>query len=427
MSAKKKSKRARAQDEPSPRSAPPPLPPRQEATGRAWIDDPMVLAIVLAVVFAGLVALTWKSPTRGGGPLSAVPRESFLVARVDAAALRRSPIFAAVAGEGDASRMLGLSGLSELAQSCGFDPLTRVRELAVTVPEGESRGTFGIAAQVDLTESELATCSQRLIERRGGETKPKEVGHFHVLEEQKGSHPGLAFREGGLLLVAEGAWLAAMMATAEGARPAAGESEDHGKLGAALTEGPGWSQPTVLVTALLPKPLRDRLKGELEGELAAATRAPGGEDPPAAVMAAVLSVSRAGLALKAGAPGEDLEARVELGCETEQGCVVVQRLIERKRLGWSKDIGYRLVGLGPLIDSLTADAHGAALTARAKAPSDDLGRALRRVLDVSRSRRQEPGSASPSPARSPPSLSPRPDEIVGGQRARDGGAAPRDP
>jgi len=364
----------------------------------------------MAIALAVMVGLTWKQGAAGGAPLgpeAAVPKASFLVAHVDVPTLRASPVYAAVVGEEGPGKSLGLD---ELSRGCGFDPLTRVDDLVVAVPEGESRGTFGVAAQVRITESELATCAERIALTRGTKTSPKVVGAFHVLEGEAGARgqPGLAFREGGLLVVAEGSWLGAMLAAAEGTAPRALQGDVHGELVKTLTAEPSLAHPTVLATALLPAALRDRLKNELSQELAGVN---GGtsEDAPEAIMSAVLSVSAAGLAVSSRA-GEDLSAMAVLRCETEANARVLARLVERKRFGWSKDIGIRLIGLGAVVDSLTAEPKGRELYVRLHAPPDDLARGITRALEYGRKqepkRLQEPAPGKPQ----------APDEIVPAKR-----------
>ncbi len=397
------------------RELPRPLPQPVFPSENAWFDNPLTLAILLAVGLGVLIGLTWSHGQKAaepGGPLTAVPKESFLVARVDVPTLRASPLYAAVLGDDVASKSLGLG---ELARGCRFDPLGRVEDLVVAIPEGEAKGTFGVAAHVRLSESELATCAERLTAARGTKTTPKTVGSFHVLEAslaaggERGA-PGLAFREGGLLVVAEGTWLASMLAAAEGTHARALEKDVHGDLVKALLADPALAHPTIVATAVLPTSLRERLKTELSQELATATAGATSEDSPEAIMGAVLSVAGAGLAISAR-PGEELSARIELLSENEGAPKVLARLVERKRFGWAKDIAIRLVGLGSAVDSITASPHGPGLSVTVHAPIEDLSRGVARVLEYGKKQ-----TAPPEPA--PKSDAPKraPDEIVPSKR-----------
>ena len=397
---------------PLPAPLPQPVFPKESSP----IDNPGTMAVVLAIVLAVLIGLTWKQgggPRDAGGPLGAVPKESFLVARVDVPTLRASPLYAAVVGEEGPSKALGLD---EITRGCGFDPIGRVDELVLAIPEGEAKGTFGVAAKVRIDESELATCAERLTAARGAKTTPKTVGSFHVLEQEKGAGaaPGLAFREGGLLVVAEGTWLSSMLAAAEGTHPRALEADLHAELVKTLEGDAQIVRPTVMATAVLPTSLRERLKVELSHELSAAPTGATSEDTPEAIMSAVLSVSAAGLAISAH-PGEEIVARAELVCETETAAKVLGRLVERKRFGWSKDIGLRLVGLGSAVDSITVEPHGPGLTVKLHAPTEDLSRGIARVLEY--------GKKKVSPPESTPPRRPVPDEIVPSKK--DAGASPR--
>lgn len=389
----------------------PPLPAPAEQTppprDLAFIDNPIAIALVMCLALAVMIGLTWKGQGGArGGPLTAVPKGSFLVARVDVPALRASPLFSALLGGPDAAQQLGLE---ELARGCGFDPLSRVKELVVALPEGESRGTFGVAAQVTVSESELGTCAERIAEARGGQTAPKTLGSFHVLEAQKGSHPGLAFREGGLLLVAEGAWLASMIEAADGPAQAAAGGELHAQLAGAITSAPRLESPALLVTAVLPRALRERLRSELDQELA---QAAGGDAPdtPQAIMTAVLSVGGAGLGVALGGDGQ-VTARAELSCEDAAAVGVLSRLLERKRFALSKELWVRFIGLGAAVDSVTIEPHGAALAVGLRASADDLGRGVARLLEVGQKRLKAATPAAGSSA-APSPTGRAPDEVV---------------
>ena len=61
----------------------------------------------------------------------------------------------------------------------------------------------------------------------------------------------------------------------------------------------------------------------------------------------------------------------------------------------AREIGVRLLGLGPLLDSLHVGASGTTLSAIASAPTDDLARAVERVLDL-RGIAAPPASGAPA-------------------------------
>jgi len=393
---------------PLPKPLPKALPQPSYPEDASVIDNPLALAVLFAAAFGVIVVLTWKLGARGAvdeGPESALPKESFLVAKIDVPELRASPLYTAVVGqEGTA----GTLGLDELSRGCGFDPLARVDDMWVTLPEGEQRGTFGLAAHVRVTESELATCAERIASARSQKTAPKVVGSFHVLEASGSGAfaPGIGFREGGLLVVAAGSWLTAMLEAAEGKHPRALVGDAHGEMLASLRAENGMTKPTAIASVVLPSSVRERLRAEMAREVSGAS----GEDSAESVMAAVLSVGVAGVALVARA-GEELAVRAELRADTPEHASVLTRLVERKRFALSKEIGLRLFGFGPILDSLTVTAEGPRVRIGAHAPIDDLSRGIARALDYGRRKSaQEPEK--------PPALR-APDEVVPSKR--DGG------
>jgi hypothetical protein len=271
-----------------------------------------------------------------------------------------------------------------LAEACGFDPLSRVSELALAVPEEGDKGELGVAAHVDLSTDELSRCADALADRRGGKVETLVVGHFTVVEDKHASEgsapPRIGYGTGGLLVAGRGAWFDAMLAAANRARPSVQDAPGHAGLRSLLLARMG-RPPTVLVTALLPRSVRDRIKSEMGAEV-------GGSQ---ALMAGVLGVGSVGLALRAGGPGQDVEAAAELLCDTGEACAAVEKLILKKRLEWSKELMLRVVGLGPLLDSIDVkkqDAPSPRVEIRAKMQADALAATLERVLRFAGARAQ---------------------------------------
>jgi hypothetical protein len=324
----------------------------------------LFLVLVALVVAAGFGIGRVRSP---GAPrvdpvLAAIPHDAWLVVTVDVAALRQSPLAAPLVKSATA-----VPGLGSLKDACGFDPLARLTELAVCSPEGGERGDFGLAFAGDLGKDELARCADKVIRARGGRPSTATQGAFTVLEDAgDATHTRVAYREGGPFLVGRGAWLDAMMASADGKD--AGPASAHVALRQALS---GDTHPTVLLTALLPAPLRQRLKSEVTDPL------------EERAYASVLAVDQAGLALTTGPEGSTTRFAAQLHCETADACSEVQGLIDKKRMALSRDFGVRLVGLGPILDSLTIHAppgDAASLSITASAPTDALRQAIERVL-----------------------------------------------
>ncbi len=350
----------------------------------------------------------------GGDPYDAVPRDSFLVATVNLAELRRSPLHDVLFGRETLGRerstdvpVLGAKalGIAKLADACGFDPLTRVEQLAVAVPEEGDKGELGMAARVSVTREELSRCTTNLAGQRGGKVETKDVGSFVVVEDSAGAleaaRPRLAYGHGGLLVVGRGAWFDAMIEAANGKKPSARDAQAHVALRSSLTSRDGWRAPTVLVSALLPRSLRERLKAEMADEVSADGHAGDGSQ---SIMSGVLGVSAVGLALRAGGSGQSVDAALELVCDTEDGCAAVEKLILKKRLDWSKELGLRMVGFGPLLDSIEVKRDGVRLRVTAGAAADALASAIDRVLRLkARSPGRDERPLLPAPSPSPPS------------------------
>lgn len=371
----------------------------------------IVAAVVVVVASAALAAffvLRGRRAAGSGQPLDAVPRDSFLVATVNVTELHHSPLYDVLVGkdtaDGKGSKNAVLDrralGIGKLADACGFDPLSRVESLAVGVPEEGDRGEIGVAARVTVNRDELTKCTENLASERGGKMETKDVGSFTVVEDVKGqetaARPRLAYGGDRLLLVGRGAWFDAMIAAADHNAPSARDAAAHATMRSSLTKRDGWGAPTVVVTALLPRSLRDRIKNEMGADVLG-SKSP---DESQNVMAGVLGVSTVGLALRAGPSGGTIDAAVELVCDTDDGCKAVEKLISKKRFEWAKELTYRMVGLGPLLDSIDVKLEDKRIRVTAGAAADALAATIDRVLRLkARSRASEEAPPSIPPTR----------------------------
>ena len=293
-------------------------------------------------------------------PLDAIPAGAFFVASVDVGTVQKSPLFVTLLGEGGATRMLGLG---DLAESCGFDPITRVSRLAVAVPEDNAKGEFGLAAKVNVTGPELEKCTKALSHGKSLETK--KVGNWIIVESATGAR--LAYG-GGLLLVGRGAWLEQMMAAADKKAPSA--KDDPGHSGVRRVMATKLPASTIVVTAVLPKTLRDKLRADMKNEVDP-------NDESSRVFAGVLGVETAGVAVDTG---DTTKIEVELVCDTADSCASVEKLVLAKKTEWLKDIRFRIVGLTPVIESLAVSKNGAHLSASANADAKQLASTMQRVM-----------------------------------------------
>lgn len=362
----------------------------------------IAIVVVLLVAALGWLVAARRNNSKTTDPFDAVPRDAFLVATVNVAELRRSPLYDVLLGKDSSS--IGTTGgsvldrralgLGKLGDACGFDPLTRVDTLALGVPEDGDKGELGVAARIAVTDGELEKCTTNLAGQRGGKVETTDIGGFTVVEDsssQEPARPRLGYGHGGLLVVGRGTWFEAMLATADGKRPGVKDAPVHAAMRAALKSHEGWGAPSVIVTALLPRTLRERIKTEMGIEVG--DKAQGDSQ---AIMAGVLGVSSLGVALKAGASGGSTEGAVELACDTEEGCVSVEKLISKKRFEWSKELTLRMVGFGSLLDSIEVKREGARIRVTAGASADGLATTIDRVLRLkARSHGREPDREPP--------------------------------
>jgi len=346
--------------------------------------------------------------------IDAIPGNAFLVLTVDVDGLRRSPLGSPIFG-GISSKLAGEKALTDL---CGFDPLARMTELAVAVPESGDKGDFGIAIKADISRDELLGCAGKVIESRKqramGAPTVRESGSYTLIEpdapdsDPTHAFPTLAYRDGGPFLIARGVWLASMIDTVEGKLPSAKVNPAHATLRDDVTVDSGKVAPTVVATAVLPKAFRERMKAELGLEAD-----PGEDTSERGVMSGVLGVSSVGLGIKAGPAGGDSDVVAVFRCEDNAGCAVVERLLAKRRLDWAGRIDLRLLGVGKLLDSMKMENQGTLLRVTARAPSDDASRWLDRLLTRPS---RHPGAGPFLPPAShpglPPGQAPTPDEVL---------------
>jgi hypothetical protein len=316
------------------------------------------------------------APSAARGVLQAVPADAWLVVTIDVAAAR--PLLQPwLESAGGLARATRAAGLGSLTAACGFDPVEHLREIMVAAPEGGERGDFGVAFSADLTKDELAGCARKAIAARGGSPTTTARGGYVVIgDENAPTQARLAYRDRGPFLVGTSPWLDAMIDAA--GSHAVGVPSRHLALRDALA--PGGASRALVVTALLPKPIREKLgTSEADGDAGAA-------------FTGVLGVAQAGAAVTALDATTTIE--VELRCDTPAACEEVKELIEKGRRSLSGNLGVRLMGFGPLVDGVSFDAAAAgALAVRTRAPTAGLAQALERLWA-----RVTPASGPSSPA-----------------------------
>jgi hypothetical protein len=353
-----------------------------------------LIALLCAAVLTATVAwLIRRSREERLHAIDAVPANAFLVVSLDVDLLRKSPLAGVVLG-GPAGSLLGGKNV---ASTCGFDPIDRMREVVVAVPVEDESGEFGVAIRADVTKDELVDCARKVLEARGvaKDVTFRQTGSFTWVEPEGAlakHYPTLAYREGGPYLIARGAWLGTMVDTAEGKLPSARRESMHLSLRKALgqssDDAPAFA---LLATVILPKEMRERIKRDMGKEIAEEP----GEASSAALMAGALGVEAAGLAISAGDDaGGEARALVELRCEDEAARAAVARIIEKNRREWSKsDSTMRFLGIGALLDNLTVEERGRDL----RVSTHEVARWLQRLLDLRSPRSPLGSSAEPAP------------------------------
>jgi hypothetical protein len=80
--------------------------------------------------------------------------------------------------------------------------------------------------------------------------------------------------------------------------------------------------------------------------------------------------------------GARIDAAFELTCDSADACAAVEKLILKKRLDLSRDLSLRMIGLGPVVDSLATSQEngGARLRVTAGAEARQLADTVERVL-----------------------------------------------
>jgi hypothetical protein len=359
---------------------------------RAPRGDVIALAALGAVAALGIAFMIARGSATGGDPLEAVPADSFMVVSIDVVSLAQSPLGEALVGEGGA-RAGTLLGVDSIAATCGFDPLPHLRSIALAIPEGEGdKGEFGVATSGTLARAALASCAKSLIAKRGGEATERQTGSFTVVSDARSpGGPEVASREGGPYLVGRGAWLGRMIDAADGRTRStrSASNETHALLRADLAAR-DLDAVSIVATAIVPRDVRQRVEHEMALEAREG-------DHPNELMEGVLGVSAAALAVHAGRAQEDTRFIAELRCDSEGACDAVSTLILHTRLGWSGNLAYRLLGLGPLIDNLTVRREGMSLFVTTHIPASDLAKVVDRALQSPAPKPPPKPSATPVP------------------------------
>ena len=200
---------------------------------------------------------TKTAPT---APLSLIPPGSAFVLTADVRKLEHAPLGVLLA-----QRLSHVGGATQLATSCGFEPLARLDQLALAVPGAtleaqEHPEDFGIVASGRFSAEEIMHCASAVIAARHGEPIRTQLGSFSSVRDRTHSGGEVAARDGGLLLVSDGSYLRALLDAAEGNAPKLERPEARDARHSALRRALG--PAPLLATWLLGEGWFERVAGD---------------------------------------------------------------------------------------------------------------------------------------------------------------------
>jgi hypothetical protein len=319
--------------------------------------------------------------------LDAVPNGALLVATADLDALRASPSGGPFLKEGRE-----IPGIGKVRDVCGFDPIDSLNQVAIAVPAAGDTGEFGLVASGGVDDDALIACATKIIEARGGRPIVTTVGSFRTVRDGSLATTGgeIAVRKNGPLLLGAGAYMRAMIDTADGHTPAIHASVGHSYLQREVGEG------SVRVTVVLTPEQRQTLADELRTGGAASS-------PATSVVAGALSINL----------GEPVAVHGLIACEEARACGELAEVLKSRRDELARDVATRLVGFGALLERLEIAAKGEQIHARCSIPAMEATALLDRLMtlrgirhpmpgDSPRRMPAPPGNSSPAPPERPP-------------------------
>ncbi|RYZ01495.1 MAG: hypothetical protein EOO73_35370 [Myxococcales bacterium] len=265
--------------------------------------------------------------------LGAVPAGPALLLTVDVAAL----------GEATAIELLRAGGgaLLGLRQTCGFEPLLGLRQVAFALPLAEAGQTpdFALIAQTTLDQEPVLRCAEAVIRKRGGNPVRSTLGDFRSVRDQKKPLGEIAIRSDGLFVLSGGQYFRDVVDAASGRFVADEAARERARKHAALRRT---LEPAQLVVTLL------------DG--------PGFPVPGVHSLGASLGV------------GKDLELRGFVGCYSAAGCGEARLVFEKVKAELTQE-----PGLASLRDT-KLQLDGAALELTGHLPREQLGPLLAQLL-----------------------------------------------
>jgi hypothetical protein len=208
-------------------------------------------------------AMSTADSSAASSPLALIPPGSAFVLSADIAQLRRAalgPILAARLG----------SSAGDLGKLCGFDPLSSLDQLALSVPSagaaaGQHDDDFGVLATGHFSATEIMRCASASISKRGGDPVSTRLGAFSSVRDRKAADGEVAARDGGPLIVSGGNYFRELLDAADGNARTLEHQDPRDARHAALrrTLGPG----TIVATWLLAEGWFERVSGDSSARL----------------------------------------------------------------------------------------------------------------------------------------------------------------
>jgi hypothetical protein len=287
----------------------------------------------------------------------AIPLDTTVVVSVDLSKLRATRFGAGLLGQ---DRQV--EGVGRLRELCGFDPLERVRELAVVVPARED-ADFALIAVGELATDPIVECASKLIERRGGQPLRSSIGGFVTVRDASSidGEGELAVRPG-MLLLGGGAYLRTLVDTAEGRLPRMEQGGAHAELRGALA-----SELTAAATIVLSAAQREMIREELSGSTNAIPRT------LARVRAAAL-----GLHLE----GDELQATATILADDEASARDLLELVSSLRGEAAESPAAAMLGTADLLRRARFERRGPGVYASVEATTAELDRAGARAAEL---------------------------------------------
>jgi hypothetical protein len=326
----------------------------------------------ILVAGAGGAWLWWRSQT-APGLLEVFPDDSYLVATLDVASLRKGAL-ADLASEGDAQATRRAEGL---LGSCSEGAVRAIREVGLVVPGGTAdEGTFALAARLDTSGTWLAACEAELASRSA--TTPRESeGAWVYVGAKEG--PRLALHRSGLALWGREPYVHTLAA-------AAFEKRAEGRYPALAARTAEPTKARDLVAAItLPAEQRRIFASVIEEQ----GRSDGHPE--------LFAIARAALVASIDAPSDALQVTLRLECDKADAPAKLRGTIDELLQKTGDSLEARALGIGDALAGARVVVAGDAVVVTASAPIGRLRMMSKRLRLLGEMRRLARDQPAPEP------------------------------